>query len=119
MGKNSCLANDVDCYCVAPVKLGTHATVSQYAFLCTASHDYEDPDLRLTAKPIEIGDYAWIAARAFVGPGVKIGEGAVVGATASVYRDVPEWTVVGGNPARVIKKRVMKASTREPVSSRQ
>jgi putative colanic acid biosynthesis acetyltransferase WcaF len=110
MEKYSCLANDVDCYCVAPVRLGAHVTVSQYAFLCTASHDYEDPDLRLIAKPIEIGDYAWIAARAFVGPGVKIGEGAVVGATASVYQDVPEWTVVGGNPASIIKKRVMVAS---------
>jgi putative colanic acid biosynthesis acetyltransferase WcaF len=107
MEKYSCLANDVDCYSVAPIKLGVHVTVSQYAFLCTATHDYEDPDLRLIARPIEIGDYAWIAARAFVGPGVSIGEGAVVGATASVYHDVPEWTVVGGNPARVIKKRVM------------
>ena len=54
-------------------------------FSCTATHDYEDPEFRLITKPIEIGDYAWIAARAFVAPGVKIGEGAVVGATASVY----------------------------------
>jgi putative colanic acid biosynthesis acetyltransferase WcaF len=108
MEKHSCLADDVDCYCVAPIKLGAHVTVSQYAFLCTATHDYEDPEFRLLTKPIEIGDYAWIAARAFVAPGVKIGEGAVVGATASVYHDVPEWTVVGGNPARFIKQRVVK-----------
>jgi putative colanic acid biosynthesis acetyltransferase WcaF len=90
--------------------LGAHVTVSQYAFLCTATHDYEDPGFRLIAKPIEVGDYAWIGARAFVGPGVSIGEGAVVGATASVYRDVPEWTVVGGNPAKVIKQRIMKGT---------
>jgi len=108
MEKHSCLADDVDCYCVAPIKLGAHVTVSQYAFLCTATHDYEDPEFRLITKPIEIGDYAWIAARAFVAPGVKIGEGAVVGATASVYHDVPDWTVVGGNPARFIKQRVVK-----------
>jgi len=107
MGKHSCLANDVDCYNVAPVKLGAHVTVSQNAFLCTATHDYQDPNFVLITKPIEIGDYGWIGARAFVGPGVKIGEGAVVGATASVYRDVPQWTVVGGNPARVIKRRLM------------
>lgn len=107
MGDHSCLAAGVDCYSVAPVKLGVHATVSQYAFLCTASHDYEDPEFHLITKPIAIGDYAWVGARAFVGPGVQIGEGAVVGATSSVYRDVPEWTVVGGNPAKEIKKRVM------------
>jgi len=124
MGRYSCLANDVDCYSIAPVKLGAHVTVSQYAFLCTATHDYEDPDLRLITKPIEIADYAWIAARAFIGPGVRIGEGAVVGATASVYHDVPEWTVVGGNPARVIKQRVMagakqEAGTRDPAGTNQ
>jgi putative colanic acid biosynthesis acetyltransferase WcaF len=107
MGKYSCLANDVDCYSVAPIKLGAYVTVSQYAFLCTATHDYEDSDFKLVTKPIEIADHAWVGARAFIGPGVRIGEGAVVGATASVYRDVPEWTVVGGNPARVIKKRVV------------
>jgi len=118
MEKYSCLANDVDCYSVAPVKLGVHVTVSQYAFLCTATHDYEDPDLALIAKPITIGDYAWIAARAFIGPGVTVGEGAVVGATASVYHDVPEWTVVGGNPARVMKRRVIQGTTQPVHSSR-
>jgi len=113
----SCLANDVDCYCVAPVKLGIHVTVSQYAFLCTATHDYEDPDFSLVTKPIVIGDYAWIAARAFVGPGVTVGEGAVVGAMAFVSRDVPAWTVVSGNPATLVKKRTIKTATTERVSS--
>jgi putative colanic acid biosynthesis acetyltransferase WcaF len=91
--------------------------VSQYAFLCTATHEYVDPDFNLITKPIEIGDYAWIGARAFIGPGVSVGEGAVVGATASVYRNVPEWTVVGGNPAKVIKERVMKGSRQWAVRS--
>ena len=116
MGRHSCLGNYVDCYSVAPVILGVHVTVSQYAFLCTATHDYEDPDFSLIKKPIEIGDYAWIGARAYVGPGVSVGEGAVVGATASVYRDVPEWTVVGGNPAKVIKQRIMKGSRQREVA---
>lgn len=115
MGEHSCLADGVDCYCVAPVRLGAHAVVSQYTFLCTATHDYEDPGFRLITRPIEIGDDAWVGARAFVGPGVRVGEGGVVGATASVYRDVPEWTVVGGNPAKEIKKRVMDGSEADPV----
>ena len=114
MGKHSCLANDVDCYSVAPITLGAHATISQYAFLCTATHDYEDPGFRLITKPIEIGEDAWVGARAFIAPGVKVGKGAVVGATASVYRDVPEWTVVAGNPAKVIKQRVIAASEAGP-----
>jgi putative colanic acid biosynthesis acetyltransferase WcaF len=105
MGRDSCIGNDVDCYSVAPIKLGAEVIVSQYAFLCTASHDYADPDFRLIMRAIEVGDRAWVGARAFIGPGVRIGEGAVIGATASVYRDVPEWTVVGGNPAKLIKRR--------------
>jgi putative colanic acid biosynthesis acetyltransferase WcaF len=56
------------------------------------------------SSPIRIGRRAWVAADAFVGPGVTIGEGAVVGARSSVFRNIDPWTVVGGNPARIIKK---------------
>ena len=84
------------------------ATVSQYSYLCSASHDISDPSLRLTSAPIVISDGAWVFADAFIGPGVTIGEGAVVGARASVFKDVDAWVVVGGNPARFIKKRVLR-----------
>jgi putative colanic acid biosynthesis acetyltransferase WcaF len=106
----SCLGPYVDCYCVAPIRVGSHAVVSQYTFLCSASHDYEKPDLPLIARPIVIGEGAWIAADAFVSLGVTVGAGAVVGARASVFKDVEPWTVVGGNPAQMIKKRVLKMS---------
>ena len=105
MEDHSCLAPNVDCYCVAPVSLGKFATVSQYSYLCTATHDYESRDFALVSKPIRIGAQAWVAAKCFVGPGVTLGEGAVVGATSSVYKDVPPWTVVAGNPARLMKQR--------------
>jgi putative colanic acid biosynthesis acetyltransferase WcaF len=62
----------------------------------------------LTTAPIVIGDWAWVCADVFVGPGVTIGPGAVVGARSSVYKDVAPWTVVGGNPAKFIKKRILK-----------
>ena len=107
MKEYSCLASDVDCYNVAPVIIGEQSTVSQGAYLCTASHDITDPLNHLITAPIVIEDQAWIGAKAFVGMGVTIGQGAVVGATASVYKNVESWTVVGGNPARVIKKRVI------------
>jgi putative colanic acid biosynthesis acetyltransferase WcaF len=106
MGANSCLASDVDCYSVDRVYIGQRVTVSQYSFLCTASHDINDPAGPLITAPIRLENDCWVCAAAFVGPGVTVGEGGVVGATASVFRDVEPWTVVGGNPARVISERV-------------
>ena len=108
MGAYACLASDVDCYNVAPVTIGDNTTVSQGAYLCTASHDITDPLNPLVTKPIVIEDQAWVAAGAFVGMGVTIGQGAVVGARAAVFKDVEPWTVVGGNPAKFIKKRILK-----------
>ena len=108
MGAYACLASDVDCYNVAPVTIGDNSTVSQGAYLCTASHDITDPLNPLVTKPIVIEDQAWVAAGAFVGMGVTIGQGAVVGARAAVFKDVEPWTVVGGNPAKFIKKRILK-----------
>jgi putative colanic acid biosynthesis acetyltransferase WcaF len=105
MAAHSCLANYVDCYNVAPIELEEFAVVSQYSYLCSASHDYNSPQFLLTFSPIRIGRNAWVAARAFIGPGVSIEQGAVVGANACVYKDVAAWTVVGGNPARIIAHR--------------
>jgi putative colanic acid biosynthesis acetyltransferase WcaF len=99
-----------DCYSVAPLVVGKQAIVSQYSFLCTASHDHRDVSFPLISAPIRIGDRSWVAADVFVGPGVTIGEGAVIGARASVFKDVDPWVVVAGNPARVIRKREMKGS---------
>lgn len=105
MDDHSCLSFQVDCYCVDKITIGANATVSQYSYLCTASHDISDPGMRLTTAPISIGAGAWVAADVFVGPGVSIGEGAVCAARAVVVKDVEPWTVVGGNPAKPIKKR--------------
>lgn len=105
MGPYSCLASGVDCYNVAPVRIGANATVSQGAFLCTASHDITSPRHPLITAPIVVEDQAWVAADAFVGMGVTIGEGAVVGARAAVFKNVEPWTVVGGNPAKYLKMR--------------
>lgn len=107
MKSHAVLGPDVDCYNVATITIGSHATVSQKAYLCTASHNISDPKHRLVIAPIVIENRAWVAADAFVGMGVTVGEGAVVGARASVFKDVAAWTVVGGNPAKFIKNRIM------------
>lgn len=105
MDDYSCLAPDVDCYCVAPISIGAHCTISQYSYLCTASHDFTRSSLPLVTAPIVIEDQAWVCADVFVGPGLTIGQGAVVGARSNVTKDVEEWCVYAGNPARLIKKR--------------
>ena len=108
MDEFSTLSADSDCYCVAAVRVGAHATVSQFAFLCTATHDVSDLHMRLLTAPIVVADQAWVCAGAFLSPGTTVGQGAVVGARAVVTKDVPPWTIVAGNPAREIRKRVLR-----------
>jgi putative colanic acid biosynthesis acetyltransferase WcaF len=105
MGDGACLADDVDCYSVARVKVGARTTVSQYSYLCTASHDHARRDMPLVTSPIVLGDDVWITADVFVGPGVTIGDGAVVLARSSVVRDLPAWMVCAGTPARPLRRR--------------
>lgn len=110
MGDFSILGDDVDCYCVDRITLGKHAVVSQYAYLCTATHDIRDPYFPLLTSPIQIGDQAWVAAGAFIAPGRRVGIGSVVGARACVVKDVADWTIVGGNPAAVIGHRTLQGA---------
>jgi putative colanic acid biosynthesis acetyltransferase WcaF len=109
------IAERVICYNQAPISFEAYALVSQGAHLCAGSHDIDDHHFQLVAKPITIGRRAWIAAEAFVGPGVTVGEGAVLGARGCAFRDLEPWTVYVGNPARSIKLR-QKGS--DPSSSR-
>lgn len=105
MGDHSTMGDGVDCYSVARVELGARATVSQRASLCTATRDIDDAANHLMIAPIVIEPFGWVAAEAFVGPGVTVGEGGVVAARGVVVRDVPQWTVVGGNPAKPLRAR--------------
>ena len=111
MGHRACLGPEVICYNQDLVKLEDDAIVSQYSYLCTAGHDINHANTAysgLITAPIVLRRGAWIGSRAYIGMGIEIGEGAVVGATASVYKNIEPWTVVGGNPAKVIKKRTPK-----------
>jgi len=108
MREGSCIGPNVDCYSVDAIELGVGATVSQYSYLCTASHDYNRQDHPLVTAPIRVGERAWVAADVFVGPGVTIGDGAVVSARSTVIRDVDAWAVVAGPAAFEIKKRQLR-----------
>lgn len=104
----ACIGPRTDIYNKAPITIGDDCVISQGATLCGASHDTTSLMLPLTTRPISIENNVWVAADAFIGMGVTIGEGAVVGARAAVFKSVEPWTVVGGNPAKFIKKRIIK-----------
>lgn len=105
LGPNSTLTAQVNCYNMAPIKVGRRTIVSQGAHLCAGSHDVDDPNFQLIAKPITIGDNVWIAAEAFVAPGVRVGDGAVLAARAAAFSHMEPWTIYRGNPATALRKR--------------
>ncbi|MEM8781483.1 MAG: putative colanic acid biosynthesis acetyltransferase [Planctomycetota bacterium] len=111
IGPNTALGDDCHLYCLGPVVLGARVTISQNAHLCAGSHDYGDPALMpLLREPITVHDDAWVAADAFVGPGVTVGQGALLGARGCAFRDLEPWTIYGGNPAKAIKPREVQAT---------
>jgi len=104
-GEMVAIANDVEIYNPEKIKLGSHAIVSQGAFLCGASHDYNSPDFRLISLPISLGAYSWICSRSIVQMGVDVGEGAILAAGSVATKNLDPWVIYGGTPARPIKKR--------------
>jgi putative colanic acid biosynthesis acetyltransferase WcaF len=91
-----------------PIVLSDHVVVSHRVYLAAGNHDWEDHTMPYRNAPITIERGAWVASCAFVGPGVTVGEHSIVGAGSVVTRSVPPWTVVQGNPATVVKARVLK-----------
>jgi putative colanic acid biosynthesis acetyltransferase WcaF len=83
------------------------ALVSQRAHLCGGTHDVDDSHFQLIAKPIKIGPNAWIAAEAFVGPGVTVHANAVLGARGVAMKDLDAGMIYAGNPARPLRARVI------------
>ena len=95
----------VEIYNPAPITLGSHAILSQDAYLCGATHDYDDPGFPLLAYRMNVGAYGWICAKASVAPGVQVAEGAVLGLGSVATRNLEPWTVYAGCPAVKIKER--------------
>lgn len=105
VGDESGIANDVTLYSQGLITIGQRAVISQGSYLCAGTHDFDKPGFPLITKPIVIGDHAWVAAQAFIHPGVTVNEGCVVGARSVVTSDLPEWTICSGFPAKTLKQR--------------
>lgn len=105
IGDNSSVGDRAIIYCLGKVTIGRNVSISQGAHLCAGTHDYKQPDLPLLKPPITVHDHAWIAADAFVGPSVTVGEGALLGARACAMKDLEPWTIYTGNPAVKVKQR--------------
>lgn len=108
IGTKTAVGPGVNVYNPSKIVIGNKVTVSQGTYLCAGGHDVSKIILPFESAPIVIGDYSWICANCFIKYGVTIGEGAIVGATSSVYENVAPWTIVGGNPAKYIKMRELR-----------
>lgn len=97
--------NGVEIYNPSPMHFASHVILSQDCYLCGATHDYNDPTFPLLAYQMSFGQYAWICARASVGPGINVGDGAVLGLGSVATKHLAAWTVYSGNPAVAIRER--------------
>lgn len=104
LGDDVWLGDEVLILSLAPVTLESSVCVSQRAFLCTGSHDFRSENFSLVTRPITVRAGSWIAAQAFIAPGVEIGEGSMVAAGSVVVENVPPKSIVRGNPAQVVKQ---------------
>jgi putative colanic acid biosynthesis acetyltransferase WcaF len=105
MGRYSSIGEEAWIYTLDRISIGAFTTISQRVFLCTGSHDFTQPEMPLTTRPIRIGGRSWIAADVYVGPGVVIGTGTVVAARSVVVKDLPDLMVCGGHPCKPLKPR--------------
>lgn len=105
LGAGSSIGPRANIYNVDKIEIGPRTIISQDTFLCTASHDYNDSGFLLITRPIRIGVHCWIAAEAFIGPGVTVHDGVVLGARGVAFSDLKSWTIYRGNPAKAVKTR--------------
>jgi putative colanic acid biosynthesis acetyltransferase WcaF len=100
IGDYSWIGDDVVLYSLDRITIGEHCVISQKSYLCTGSHDLQDPAFGLKTAAIAIGNGAWVAADCFIAPGVQIGANAVIGARSNVLSNIPNQQVCWGNPCR-------------------
>ena len=107
IGNHSWVGDDVVFYSLDQISVGQHCVISQKTYLCTGSHNLQDPTFGLQTAPIAIGNGAWVAADCFIAPGVQIGANNVVGVRSTVLQDMPNQQVCWGNPCQPRYRREM------------
>ena len=100
------VADGANLYNMDSITIGAKCVISQGAHLCGGGHDIDSKNMPLIAAPIVLEPYVWVCAEAFIGLGVRVAEGCVIGARAVLMKSAPDpWTVWAGNPAKPIRKR--------------
>lgn len=103
------VADDAELYNPSPLYMGSHCIVSQAAYICGATHEYNNPEFRLVHFPTRLGPYSWVCARATVNPGVNLGAGAILALGSVATRDLEPFGIYAGIPARKIRQRLRSA----------
>lgn len=106
IGDNSWVGDNAELYTLGEIEIGNNVVISQRSYICTASHDYKKSSFDIYSQKITIKDQAWLATDVFVGPGVSIGEAAIIGARSSVFKDIPAEMICNGTPAIPIRHRL-------------
>ncbi len=105
IGKDSIVGDHVFLDGRAKLTIGNHVDIASHVLIYNSEHDIEAEDFSPREEPVEIGDYVFIGPRGIILPGVKVGKGAIIAAGAVVSKDVPDFTIVGGVPAKTIGER--------------
>lgn len=105
MGENSAIGDRSIVYCLGPITIGRHVTISHGCHLCAGTHDFTRSDLPLLRPPVTLEDDCWLGADVFIGPNVTVGRGAIIGARSAVFKDAEGGWIHLGNPARKTKPR--------------
>lgn len=105
VGDHAWIGDDVELYSLGDIVIGANAVVSQRSYLCTGTHDYRDPGFAILAKPIFVEAESWICTDVFVGPGVTVGQGAIIAARSTLLEDAQPMMIYAGSPARPVKPR--------------
>ena len=109
LGDNVLIGPGAQLYNQGQIAIGSDSVVSQRAHLCASTHDVTDPYFQLVLRPVTLGERCWVAAEAFVGPGVTMAEGAVLAARGALFEDAEAWSIYRGNPAVRIKTRALRS----------
>jgi putative colanic acid biosynthesis acetyltransferase WcaF len=103
----SCIGDRANLYSLGEIEIGPRSVIAQEVYLCTGTHDFASMNMPLQTSKITVEADAFVGARTFVLPGVRIGEGSVVGACSLVTKDVPAWSIWAGSPAHYVRKRLI------------